>query len=71
MRAHQIMTKDVITVTPHTSIEDAARIMLRMHVSGLPVQDDAGKLVGIVSQSDFLRVPRLEPDASGRHGSSF
>jgi CBS domain-containing protein len=55
MRAHQIMTKDVITVTPHTSIEDAARIMLRMHVSGLPVQDDAGKLVGIVSQSDFLR----------------
>lgn len=55
MRAHQIMTKDVITVTPHTSIEDAARIMLRTHISGLPVQDDAGHLVGIVSESDFLR----------------
>ncbi len=55
MRAHQIMTKDVVTVTPHTSIEDAARIMLRMHISGLPVQDDAGTLVGMVSQSDFLR----------------
>ena len=55
MRAHQIMTKDVITVTPHTTIEDAARIMLRTHVSGLPVMDDAGKLVGIVSESDFLR----------------
>lgn len=55
MRAHQIMTKDVMTVTPHTSIEDAARIMLRTHVSGLPVLDDAGKLVGIVSESDFLR----------------
>jgi CBS domain-containing protein len=55
MRAHQIMTKDVITVTPHTSIEDAARIMLRTHVSGLPVLDDAGKLVGVVSESDFLR----------------
>jgi len=55
MRAHQIMTKDVITVTPHTTVETAAKIMLRTHVSGLPVLDDAGKLVGIVSESDFLR----------------
>ncbi len=55
MRAHQIMTKDVITVTPHTTIETAAKIMLRTHISGLPVLDDAGNLVGIVSQSDFLR----------------
>jgi CBS domain-containing protein len=55
MRAHQIMTRDVMTVTPHTSIEDAAKIMLRTHVSGLPVLDEAGKLVGIVSESDFLR----------------
>jgi CBS domain-containing protein len=55
MRAHHIMTKDVITVTPHTKIEDAANIMLRTHVSGLPVVDDAGQLVGIVSESDFLR----------------
>ena len=55
MRAHQIMTKDVITVTPHTTIETAAKIMLRAHISGLPVLDDAGNLVGIVSQSDFLR----------------
>ena len=55
MRAHQIMTKDCITVTPHTTIEEAAKIMLQIHVSGLPVMDDAGKLVGIVSESDFLR----------------
>lgn len=55
MRAHQIMTNDVITVTPHTTIEKAAKIMLQTHVSGLPVLDDAGKLVGIVSESDFLR----------------
>ena len=55
MRAHQIMTKDVITVTPHTTIEEAAKIMLRTHISGLPVVDDAGGLVGIVSESDFLR----------------
>jgi len=55
MRAHQIMTRNVITVTPHTTIQDAANIMLRGHISGLPVVDDAGQLVGIVSESDFLR----------------
>src|ERR1700744_1047396 len=55
MRARQIMTKDVITVTPHTTVEEAARIMLRTHISGLPVLNDAGRLVGMVSESDFLR----------------
>ena len=55
MRAHQIMTKDVFTVTPETSIEVAAKIMLRTHITGLPVLNDAGRLVGIVSESDFLR----------------
>ena len=55
MRAHQIMTKDVITVTPQTTIEQAAKTMLQRHISGLPVVDKAGKLVGIVSEGDFLR----------------
>src|SRR5437868_1750246 len=49
MRAHQIMTRDVITVTPDTAITDAARRMLDNHISGLPVVDNTGKLVGIVS----------------------
>lgn len=49
------MTRDCIAVTPHTTIEEAAKIMLKTHISGLPVMDDAGRLVGIVSESDFLR----------------
>jgi len=49
------MTKYVTTVTPHTSIQDAANIMLRCHLSGLPVVNDDGVLIGIVSESDFLR----------------
>ncbi|PDT88143.1 hypothetical protein CO669_21150 [Bradyrhizobium sp. Y36] len=55
MRAHQIMTRSVISVTPDTSIVEAANIMLKRHVSGLTVVDDAGKLVGVVSEGDFIR----------------
>ena len=55
MRAHQIMTRPVITVTPETAVVDAANTMLQKHVSGLPVVDVKGKLVGIVSEGDFLR----------------
>jgi CBS domain-containing protein len=55
MRAHQLMTRKVISVAPETTIVDAARLMLKNHVSGLPVVDDEGALVGIVSEGDFLR----------------
>jgi len=55
MRAHQIMTRKVVTVSPETTIVDAANTMLRHHISGLPVTNAAGQLVGIVSESDFIR----------------
>jgi len=55
MRAHQIMTRRVITVTPDAPILEAANTMLRWHVSGLPVVGAAGKLVGVVSEGDFIR----------------
>ncbi len=55
MRAHQIMTRSVISVTPDTTVVEAANIMLQRHVSGLPVVDEKGKLVGVVSEGDFIR----------------
>lgn len=55
MRAHQIMTRSVVTVRPDATILEAANTMLQHHVSGLPVVDAAGKLVGIVSEGDFIR----------------
>jgi len=55
MRAHQIMTRNVITVGTDTSILDAATLMMDRHISGLPVVDGRGKLLGVVSESDFLR----------------
>ena len=55
MRAHQIMTRPVYSVLPEATIAEAANIMLQRHISGLPVVDAAGKLVGIVSEGDFIR----------------
>jgi CBS domain-containing protein len=55
MRAHQIMATQVVTVGTDAPIGEAVDIMLRYHVSGLPVLDATGHLVGIVSEGDFLR----------------
>jgi CBS domain-containing protein len=55
MRAHQIMTRKVISVKPGTSISDAANTMLQQHISGLPVLNGIGDLVGIISGGDFIR----------------
>ena len=55
MRAHQIMTKNVLTVSPVTSLEAAAQTMLAHRISGLPVLNMSGELVGIASERDFLR----------------
>jgi CBS domain-containing protein len=59
MKAHQIMTRNVVTIAPDASIHDAAKLMIDHHVSGLPVVDAAGKLVGIVTERDFLRRQEL------------
>lgn len=59
MRAQDIMTVGVLTVTPQTSIADAARRMLEHRVSGLPVIDQHSALVGIVTERDLLRRPEI------------
>ncbi|MDX1691258.1 MAG: CBS domain-containing protein [Acidimicrobiia bacterium] len=55
MRVRDIMTTDPMTVRPETLLKEAARIMVRNQISGLPVVDAAGDLVGIVTEGDFLR----------------
>ena len=63
MRAHQIMTQQVITVGADTPIVEAADTMLRHHISGLPVVDASGKLIGIVSEGDFIRRAEIGTEA--------
>jgi len=57
--AKDIMTTKVVTVKPSTSIEDAARLLVRRKISGVPVVDekDKTKVVGILTEADLLAAP--------------
>jgi CBS domain-containing protein len=50
----QAMTPDPVTVPPETSVTDVARIMVDRNIGGIPVVDEAGELVGIVTESDLI-----------------
>ncbi len=54
MRAHQIMTAKVHTVRPETTVGDIARLMTNERIGGVPVVDDDGSVIGIVSETDLL-----------------
>lgn len=54
LTARDIMTAPVVTVAPQAPIRDAVRILLERHISGLPVVDGDGRLVGIVTEADLL-----------------
>jgi CBS domain-containing protein len=55
MKAGDVMTTGAATIRPDASLAEAARIMLQHRISGLPVVDAAGKLVGVITERDFLR----------------
>ncbi len=65
MKTSEIMTHPVISVTPETSIAEAARLMLQHRISGLPVVDGKGDVVGILTEGDLLR--RAETGAAPQH----
>jgi CBS domain-containing protein len=54
LSAKDIMTKDVITVKPETSIEELSSLLVKHEISGVPVVDDAGSLYGIVTENDLI-----------------
>ncbi len=49
-----VMSRDPITVKPQTPIKEAIKILAEQRISGLPVVDDGGKLVGVISETDLL-----------------
>lgn len=59
MRARDIMTTNVVSVSPETEIAEAVRLMLERQISGLPVIDDSGRLAGILTEGDLMRRAEL------------
>lgn len=59
MKAADVMTLGAATVRPETPVSEAAQLMLQFRISGLPVVDDEGRLVGLVTERDFLRRAEL------------
>ncbi|TCS03276.1 CBS domain-containing protein [Rhizobium sp. BK418] len=64
MNVRSVMTSAPIMVAPSTSVLDAAKLMLDNRISGLPVVDEKGGVVGVVSDGDFLRRGELETERS-------
>jgi len=54
VKAREIMTTNVVSVEQDSTIEDAARLLARHHISGLPVVNTAGALVGLVTEHDLI-----------------
>jgi len=67
LTAGDIMTRDVATTTADGALHAAVRLMLERKVSGLPVMDHAGAIIGILTEGDLLR--RVELDTSTRVAS--
>ena len=70
MRAGDVMVRAVVTASPDTSVDGLARLMINLSVSGVPVLDSHGRLVGIVTEGDLLAASRPERNGTSRAGAS-
>jgi CBS domain-containing protein len=55
MKARDVMVRAVVTTSPDTTVEKLARLMINLRISGVPVMDKDGRLVGMVTEGDLLR----------------
>ncbi len=55
LKVSDVMTPSVVTVSSHETMSEAAALMVEHHVSGMPVVDEAGHCVGVLSATDFVR----------------
>lgn len=61
IKTDEIMTRDVITVSPDMEISEAAKLLLDNHINGAPVVDSQGNLLGILCQSDLIAQQKKLP----------
>ena len=69
-RVLELMNPDVVTLRPEHSVAEAQEILSAKSVSGAPVVDDAGRVVGVVSQNDLVR-RTTHPDTAEHAGQFF
>ena len=55
LKAKDIMTVDVITAKPETTVEELARLLIEHKISGVPVVEDGNKLIGVVTENDLIK----------------
>lgn len=70
LTARSIMTEDVVTISPESSIQEAIEMLLKQEFSGLPVVDHSGSLVGIVTEFALLGLvydDRIRSDSVSKH----
>jgi CBS domain-containing protein len=65
MKARDVMVSPVVTVKPSATVKDVAKLFLERRISAVPVVDEQGKLVGIVSEGDLVH--RAEIGTEQRH----
>ena len=65
VRVGEVMTRDVVSVTPDTPLKDVAAALVERGVSGLPVCDADGAVVGVLSEADLLVKQGGSPERSG------
>ena len=65
VRVGEVMTRDVVSVTPDTPLKDVAAALVERGVSGLPVCDADGSVVGVLSEADLLVKQGGAPERSG------
>ena len=64
---HAVMQREVVTLRPEMSAREAERLLASHHVGGAPVVDEHGRLVGVLSQSDLVRLD-ADPPSTGATG---
>jgi CBS domain-containing protein len=71
MQVKDVMTKDVVTVQPRTPLKDVAQVLVERRIAGVPVVDEDGTVVGVVSEGDILVKERDRNGAGSLFGHFF